>query len=122
MNVLPCRVEGATALVDDAADRARSHLSSLPRGQRIELGIRPEFVQLQPNGFRSAGRGAAHRRSRPGPHRAGRDGGARIRSRASRTACAIRAATAASLAFDPAHVHVYADGHLVTASRRRPSP
>ena len=51
MNVLPCRVDGGTAFIENEAVKLLRTYPALPRGQRIELGIRPEFVQLQPKGF-----------------------------------------------------------------------
>ncbi len=51
MNVLPCRVDGGTAFIENEAVKLLRTYPALPHGQRIELGIRPEFVQLQPKGF-----------------------------------------------------------------------
>ena len=84
MNVLPCRVEGATAFVEGEAIALPRAYPALPRDRRIELGIRPEFVTLQREGRRPAGAGAPHRRSRPRAHRAGRDGRPRRSPRACR--------------------------------------
>ena len=51
MNILPCRVEGATAFIGSEAIPLAARLShALRRRSRIELGIRPEFVRLQPKG------------------------------------------------------------------------
>ena len=71
MNVLPCRVEGATASLDEhAVPLARAYPVSAG-SQGIELGMRPEFARLRraAPGCRC---GSAHRRSRPHPHRARR--------------------------------------------------
>ena len=52
MNVLPCRVDGGTAYVENEPIKLAAHLSSAAHAaSAIELGIRPEFVQLQPKGF-----------------------------------------------------------------------
>src|SRR3954471_12956302 len=50
MNILPCRVEGATAFIDDHRVDLQRAYARLPQGQRIELGIRPEFLHLQQKG------------------------------------------------------------------------
>jgi len=50
MNVLPVRVEGRTAHVGDIAIPLARAYPALPAGERIELGIRPEFATLAPAG------------------------------------------------------------------------
>ena len=80
------------------------------RGARIELGIRPEFVQLQPKRRGPSGHGAAHRRSRP---RAASPG-SRWRAAQSRRACRTRsmlAATEAASSSIRASIHIYARRH-----------
>jgi glycerol transport system ATP-binding protein len=118
MNILPCRVEGATAYLGDEAVALACAYPALPRGQRIELGIRPEFVRLQ------------HRGSGLLPVRVRRidDIG---RTRIARVELAGRALAAsvpeavtldgeeAALAFDPGHIHIYADGHLIAGEPAR---
>jgi glycerol transport system ATP-binding protein len=118
MNILPCRVEGATAYLGDEPVALARAYPALPRGQRIELGIRPEFVRLQ------------HRGSGLLPVRVRRidDIG---RTRIARVELAGRALAAsvpeavtldgeeAALAFDPGHIHIYADGHLVAGEPAR---
>src|SRR3712207_7693046 len=49
-SVLPCRVEGTTAYLDGAAVQLRRAYPDLPQAKTLELGIRPEFVWLQPKG------------------------------------------------------------------------
>ena len=65
MNVLPCRVDGATAYVGGRGDRAAARLSGAAAGQRIELGIRPEFLRFSAHGFGLPVARPAHRRYRP---------------------------------------------------------
>jgi glycerol transport system ATP-binding protein len=45
MNVLPCRIEAGAAIVADARI-AVAGLGAVPPGQKTELGIRPEFVEI----------------------------------------------------------------------------
>ncbi|KAB0266189.1 ABC transporter ATP-binding protein [Microvirga brassicacearum] len=120
MNVLPCRVDGATAYLDNEAIKLLRAYPALRQGQRIELGIRPEFVQLQPKGF-----------GFPARVRRIDDIG---RARIARVEMAGRAMSAsvpdnvsvtgdeAALFFDTRHVHIYADGHLMAGEPvRRPA-
>jgi glycerol transport system ATP-binding protein len=116
MNLLPCRVADRTAYVEGqtiALDRAYPALGD---GQRVELGIRPEFVQLGPTG---TGLPVRVRRV---------DDLGRVRIARVEMASRPLAATVpegltgigddASLLIDPRHVHIYADGHLVTGDAR----
>ena len=121
MNVLPAEIRGDRAFVagEHAVDLARAY-PDLPDGARLELGVRPEFVRLTGNGAGLPVTRAAGRRHRP------HEGGARSTS----TAHALNVLAAedaridgdhARIVFDPGHVHVYADGHLVGGkSRLRP--
>ncbi|NDV86687.1 ATP-binding cassette domain-containing protein [Aurantimonas aggregata] len=49
MNVLPCRLEAGEAVIADARI-ALSGLAPVAAGQKTELGIRPEFVEIVPIG------------------------------------------------------------------------
>lgn len=111
MNILPCRIEGATAYIGDEPVALQRAYPGLPRTQRIELGIRPEFVRLQ-----HSGSGLPVRLKRID------DIG---RARIARVEMAGRPLAAnvpdnisiegdeAALVFDAGHIHIYADGHLV---------
>ncbi|MGO4706727.1 ABC transporter ATP-binding protein [Microvirga sp. 2MCAF38] len=116
MNVLPCRVEGATAFVEDNTIALRQAYSSLRQNQRIELGIRPEFLQLQPKG---AGLPVHVKRIDD----IGRARIARVEMAGRSLAASVPENLTidggeASITFDPRHVHIYADGHLVTGDAR----
>src|SRR3954447_1985575 len=50
MNVLPCELHGATALVAGQSVALGAHYRPLPTAGKIELGIRPEFAQIAPRG------------------------------------------------------------------------
>src|SRR4051794_11525813 len=112
MNVMPCRVEGATAFVDDQAIALDFAYRPTGSGQRIELGIRPEFVQLQPAG---AGLPVSVRRIDD----LGRARIARVEMAGRMLSASVPETVSidgdrAALVFDPRHIHIYADGHLVT--------
>jgi glycerol transport system ATP-binding protein len=113
MNLLPCRVDGRTAYVEGqtiALDRA---YPSLHDRQRVEIGIRPEFVRLGP-----AGTGLPVRVRRVDD--IGRARIARVEMAGRPLAATVPESLTgighdASLLIDPRHVHIYADGHLVAA-------
>ena len=111
MNVLPCQVKGRTAVVDGYAITLDRVYPTLPQTQRIELGIRPEFVHLGPSG---AGLSVTlHRIDDIGRARIARvDFGGRALA-ASILDGGEAVEKNASLVIDPRHVHIYADGHLV---------
>ncbi len=111
MNILPCRVEGATAFIGHDAIALGRAYPGLPQAGRIELGIRPEFVQLQRRG---AGLPARIRRIDD----IGRARIARVEMEGRSLAASVPEGLSiegdeAALAFDVRHVHIYADGHLV---------
>jgi glycerol transport system ATP-binding protein len=110
MNVLPCRVEGATAHVDGGAIALARAYPALPGGARIELGVRPEFATI-----RQKGSGLAVRVRRVDD--LGRVRIARVELMgipiAATVPDGVELSEEASLVFDASKVHVYADGHLV---------
>ncbi|QFU16048.1 ABC transporter ATP-binding protein [Microvirga thermotolerans] len=111
MNILPCRVEGATAHVDGATVALRRAYPRLPETERIELGIRPEFVRLC-----RRGEGLPVRLRRIDD--IGRTRIARVEMSGRPLAASVPddisvEGDEAALAFDPRHIHIYAGGHLV---------
>jgi len=116
MNVLPCRVEGHTAYVDGGAVTLDRTYAALPQGKAIELGIRPEYLTL------GAGAGGLPVRVQ----RIDDIGRARIArvELAGRPLAAsvpdgfVPAGSEATVAFDPRHIHIYADGRLVGTERQ----
>ena len=116
MNLLPCRVDGRTAYVEGqtiALDRAYPPLGDR---QRVELGIRPEFVRLGP-----AGTGFPVRVRRIDD--IGRARIARVEMAGRPLAATVPESLTglgddAALLIDPRHIHIYADGHLVTGEGR----
>ncbi|WP_454683481.1 ABC transporter ATP-binding protein [Ancylobacter moscoviensis] len=118
MNVLPARVEGRTAHVGDVAIELVRAYPSLPAGERIELGVRPEFATLA-----GAGTGLPVKVRRIDD--IGRARIARIEIAGHPAAAMVPDALAldgdtAGLRLDPRQVHIYAGGVLVegeTANR-----
>jgi len=111
MNILPCKVEGATAFIGDRSIALQRIYRPLSDGERIELGIRPEFLQLQPKG---QGLPVQIRRIDD----IGRARIARVEMSGRPLAASVPEGISiegseAALAFDPRHVHIYANGHLV---------
>jgi glycerol transport system ATP-binding protein len=111
MNVMPCRIDGATARIDGGTVALARAYPSLPPAARIELGVRPEFASVKPRG---AGLPVRVRRI---------DDLGRVRiARVELSGVPIAATLPegvevggdeAALVFDVSKVHVYADGHLV---------
>ncbi|MCZ7659759.1 MAG: ABC transporter ATP-binding protein [Xanthobacteraceae bacterium] len=115
MNVLPCRVEGASARIEGGVVPLARRYDALPRDARIEIGVRPEFVTLRPKG---AGLPVRVRRIDD----LGRVRIARVELRGRPLAATVPDTARidgeeASLWLDPAQVHVYADGRLVEGER-----
>jgi glycerol transport system ATP-binding protein len=111
MNVIPCRVDGATAFVAGQAIPLERAYASLRPGDRIELGIRPEFLTL-----RRPGSGLPVRVLRIDD--LGRVRVARVASDSIRLSARVPEGfdpdgDQAALHFDPGRIHIYADGVLV---------
>ena len=112
MNVLPCLVEGATAVVERHPIKLARAYSPVPSGKRLELGIRPEFARIHPEG-----QGLPVRVKRIDD--LGRTRIARVELEGRSIAAtvpdgAIAPGERAGLVLDARHVHIYADGHLLT--------
>ncbi len=111
MNVAPCTVAGTRAVIaghDVALSRA---YPSLPSDKKIELGVRPEFVTLAP-----AGQGLPVQVDRIDD--LGRVRIARVRLgdvpfNVTASGDIAISGSQAAIVMDPAHVNIYADGHLV---------
>jgi glycerol transport system ATP-binding protein len=112
MNVLPAAVDGRTATLGGHKIALERSYPALPAGERIELGIRPEFVRLEP------------RREGLVPVRVrriddiGRARIARVELGGLPLAAGVTEGTSlagdeASVSFDPARIHIYADGRRV---------
>jgi glycerol transport system ATP-binding protein len=117
MNILPCSVEGATAIIGTTMIPLHRTYRTLSGGERIELGIRPEFVRLQPKG---AGLPVQIRRIDD----IGRARIARVEISGRPLAASVPndisiEGNEASLVIDPNHVHIYANGHLVAGEDNR---
>src|SRR3984957_144780 len=112
MNIVPAEVSGREARINGHIIALSRSYDSLPAGARIELGVRPEFVDVAPPG--------------PGLLSAnieriddlGRVRFARLRIGDVKFAARVPPGVSipgevAGLIFDPSHVHVYADSLLV---------
>ena len=108
MNVLPARVEGATAYVEGQAIALDHTYPALPQDRRIELGIRPEFASVSREG------------GLPVTLRRVEDLGRRRIARVELAGVPLAATLPEGMpvpaeprvALDPARLHVYADGRL----------
>ena len=110
MNVLPCTVEDGHAIVAGHRIAMREAAGVLPPG-KLEIGIRPEFISLSDNGEGLPVR--VRHVSDLGRYRIAdvelRDVPLKVRV-PERTAID---GDAARIVFDPAYLHLYADGHIV---------
>jgi glycerol transport system ATP-binding protein len=112
MNIVPAAVNGREARIDGHVIALDRSYDGLPGGARIELGVRPEFVDV----------------AAPAPgllpakleriDDLGRVRFARVRIGDTKFAARVPpgfsvSGDTAGLAFDPSHVHVYADSLLV---------
>ncbi len=116
MNVMPAEVRGRTAVVAGrhVVDLGRDYPAA-PAAAKLEIGVRPEFVHLSGNG---AGLPVSVQRVD--------DIGRMKVARVSLDGIGLNVVTPedaridgqqARIVFEPGHVHLYADGHLVGAGR-----
>jgi glycerol transport system ATP-binding protein len=112
MNIVPAKVDGREAKVDGHVIGLHRNYGALPSGAKIEIGVRPEFVEVAPpaSGLLSA---TIERIDDLGRIRF-----ARVRVGDVKFAARVPAGfsvpgNVAGLVFDPGHVHVYADSLLV---------
>ncbi|MCP3397490.1 ABC transporter ATP-binding protein [Bradyrhizobium sp. CCGB20] len=112
MNILPAEVRGREARVDGHVIALNRSYDHLPAGARIEIGVRPEFVDAvaPAPGLLTA---KIERIDDLGRIRFARVrvGEAKLAARA--PAGFTSSDGTAGLKFDPAHIHVYADSLLV---------
>ncbi len=112
MNIVPAEVRGREARIDGHVIALRRNYSGLPAGARIEIGVRPEFVDVAPPapGLLSA---TIERIDDLGRIRF-----ARVRVGDAKFAARVPPGFSipdkvAGLVFDASHVHVYADSRLI---------
>ncbi len=117
MNVVPAEVRGREARIGGHVIALNRSYDALPAGAKIEIGVRPEFVELVPPapGLLST--------SIERIDDLGRIRFARVRVGQTRMAARVPQGfsspdSTASLKFDPAHIHVYADSLLVEGAAR----
>jgi glycerol transport system ATP-binding protein len=112
MNIVPAEVRGREARIDGHTIRLDHNYDGLPSGAKIEIGVRPEFVDVAPPG---SGLLLANVERIDD---LGRVRFARVRVGDVKFAARVPPGFSipgdeAGLVFDPAHVHVYADSLLV---------
>ncbi|MFZ2154819.1 MAG: ABC transporter ATP-binding protein, partial [Bradyrhizobium sp.] len=112
MNIVPAEVRGREARIDGHIIRLDRNYDGLPPGAKIEIGVRPEFVDVAPPG---SGLLLANIERIDD---LGRVRFARVRVGDAKFAARVPPGFSipgneAGLLFDPAHVHVYADSLLV---------
>jgi len=111
MNIVAAEVDGREARVDGHVIGLYRNYGVLPKGAKIEIGVRPEFVDIAApaSGLLSA--------TIERIDDLGRTRFARVRvgdtKFAARVPPGVVPGGTAGLMFDPAHVHVYADSILV---------
>ena len=112
MNIVPAEVRGREARIDGHAIRLDRNYDGLPPGAKIEIGVRPEFVDVAApaSGLLSANIERIDD--------LGRVRFARVRIGDAKFAARVPPGFSvpgneAGLLFDPGHVHVYADSLLV---------
>src|SRR6201986_4678199 len=112
MNIVPAEVQGRDAKVAGHVIALDRSYERLPAGAKIEVGVRPEFVDVAPpaSGLLSA--------TIDRIDDLGRIRFARVRIGDAKFAARVPPGfsvpdNVAGLVFDPAHVHVYADSILV---------
>jgi glycerol transport system ATP-binding protein len=112
MNIIPAQVGGHTARVNGHSIALGRRYNRLPSGAKIEIGVRPEFVDVAAPapGLLSANIERIDD--------LGRVRFARVRVGDAKLAARVPSGFSpqgdtAGLVFDPAHVHVYADSLLV---------
>jgi len=113
MNVLPCRVEGGQAYFDGHPVPTVHTLHTHPGGERLEIGVRPEFVRFSGEGVPvRVTKVADAGRFRIVETRAG-DGEAATTIRLLVPEDEAVPSGGAHLRFDPAHTQIYADGWMI---------
>jgi glycerol transport system ATP-binding protein len=112
MNIVPAEVRGREARIDGHTIRLERSYDGLPSGAKIEIGVRPEFVDVAPPapGLLSANIERIDDLGRVRFARV-RVGDAKFNARVP-AGFSIPGSTA-GLVFDPSHIHVYADSLLV---------
>jgi glycerol transport system ATP-binding protein len=112
MNILPAEVRGREARIGSHVIALNRSYDNLPSGAKIEIGVRPEFVEVvaATPGLLSAKIERIDDLGRIRFARA-RLGEAKLAARA--PAGFSSADGNAGLKFDPSHIHVYADSLLV---------
>jgi glycerol transport system ATP-binding protein len=115
MNILPCTLTGTKARIDSfEIDLGRSYQAA-PAGQKTEIGIRPEYLGLNPPG----GEGVPVKILKIddiGRHKIARVALNGCQLNVIMTETTEFTGDRGSLVIDPAHANIYIDEHLVEGS------
>ena len=116
MNVLPASIDNGNLIIKGNRIALARPLGDIPQGAVIEAGIRPEFISLL-----KAGRGGipvtVKRVEDTGRFKIARIELEGLPLSVVASEDAPIDAGAASIVFDPQHLHIYAQGHLVGGDR-----
>jgi glycerol transport system ATP-binding protein len=116
MNIVPAQVSGREARIDGHTIALKRTYNGLPKAAKIEIGVRPEFVDIATPAPRLLSANIERIDD------LGRARFARVRVGDAKLAARVPpgfspSGGTAGLVFDPAHVHVYADSLLVEGAR-----
>lgn len=106
MNVLPCTVEGGKVRFGDHRIATAAPVSTPAGSERVELGVRPEFIRFDVSGFPVEIRHIAD----VGRYRIVDAAAANGEFKVYVPEGAVIPDTDPRVVFDPAHTHVYVDG------------
>ncbi len=115
MNVLPAKVDGAEALVAGQRLALPRVYRDLPAGARVELGIRPEFVQA---GVEQGLTARVERVSDIGRYKVAKLDLGGLALNAILPEDARLDGDETRIAFDPARLHLYLDGRIASGEGR----
>ena len=114
MNVMPCTVEDGHAIVAGHRVAVKAAAARMPLQGKLEIGIRPEFITLSGNG---AGLPVRIRQvSDLGRYKIADVELHDVPLKVMVSERAVIDGDQAKIVFDPLHLHLYADGHIVEES------
>ncbi len=116
MNIVPCRLEGNQAMIDDHALILDKSYPDISAGAKIEIGIRPEYLRLAPPG----GEGLAVNIEKVddiGRYKIVRVGLNNRKFNVVMTELSGMTGDKASLVFDMNHTNIYVNDHLFAGDR-----
>ncbi len=114
MNIVPCRLQGNRAIIDDHAHRSSARPTrDIPASAKIEIGIRPEYLRLAPPGSEGLPVNIL-KVDDIGRYKIVRVGLNNREFNVVMTELPAMTGDKASLVFDIDHTNIYVNDHLVT--------